>query len=75
MLSSQLDQVQLTVDMLHTVVPEEDDLTSRDLLGPLDDQLGYIVKVSTELGISDGTYLLLYGSLRGLISSFLNQAK
>ena len=61
--------------MLRTVVPEEHHLALRHRLGPVDHQLDYIVEMSTELTLGESTYLLLYGSFRGLMSSRLNQAK
>ena len=67
--------MQEAVDMLHTMVPEQHHLSLRDQLGSRHHQLDYIIKMSTQLSIIDGTYLLLYGSFLGLISAFLNHAK
>ena len=63
------------VDVLQAVVPEEHDFALGDLLGPLDDQLDYIVEMSPELVMGADTYLLLCGSLSELMCAFLNQAK
>ena len=63
------------IHMLHAVMPEEYDFTLGDRLGPLHDQLRYIIEMSTELVMINDTYLLLYGSLSGLRCDFLNQAK
>ena len=49
--SSQLFQVKVTIDMLHTMVPEEHDLAFGDLLGPDKHQFNYIIKMSTQLSI------------------------
>ena len=56
-------------------MPEEHDLPFRDLLGPGKDQLDYIVKMSTGSDDKENTYLLLYETFLGLISSILNHAK
>ena len=50
-LSSQLFQVKVTIDMLHTMVPEEHDLAFGYLLGPDKHQFNYIIKMSTKLSI------------------------
>ena len=50
-LSSQLFQVKVTIDMLHTMVPEEHDLAFGYLLGPDKHQFNYIIKMSTQLSI------------------------
>ena len=61
--------------MLHTVVPEEHHLSLRDFLGSRHHELNYIIKVPTLLVNTKVTYLLLYLSFLGLMSSFLNHAK
>ena len=50
-LSSQLNEVKVTIDMLHTMVPEEHDLAFGDLLGSDKHQFNYIIKMSTQLSI------------------------
>ena len=72
---SQRREVQVLVDALHAMVPEEHDLAFSDRLGSGEHQLDYIVKTPTELMSSISTYLLLYGSFLGLMSSALNHAK
>ena len=47
--ASELDEVEVPVDVLHAVVPEEHDLALRELLGPVEDQLDYIVEMTTEV--------------------------
>ena len=61
--------------MLHTVMPEEHNLSLCDLLGSGNHELHYIIKVPTLLVNMKVTYLLLYLSFLGLMSSFLNHAK
>ena len=56
-------------------MPEEHNLPFCDFLGPLQDKFYYIVKISKQISITDNTYLLLYLSFLGFISSALNQAK
>ena len=58
-LISELDHVKEAVNVLHAVVPEEHDLALGHLLGPIDHQLCYIVKTSTQLVMKGCTYLLL----------------
>ena len=72
---SQRREVQILVDALHAMVPEEHDLAFSDRLGSGEHQLDYIVKTPTESMSSMSTYLLLYGSFLGLMSSALNHAK
>ena len=73
--ASELFEVQVPVDELHAVVPEQDDFAFRDLLGAGEDEFDYIVEMSTQLEWITVTYLLLYATFLGLISSCLNQAK
>ena len=73
--TSELFEVQVPVDELHAVVPEQDDFAFRDLLGAGEDEFDYIVEMSTESEWIDVTYLLLYATFLGLISSYLNHAK
>jgi len=47
--ASELFEVQVPVDVLQAVVPEEHELASRELLGPVEDQLDYIVEMTTEV--------------------------
>ena len=63
------------VYVLHAMMPEENDLAFSDGLGSGENQLDYIVKMPKGLRMTLTTYLLLCGTLRGLISSFLNQVK
>ena len=67
--------MEISINMLHTMVPEEHNLAFGNLLGPLQHQLYYIVKMPTKLNVEIFTNLLLYGSFLGLMSSLLNQAK
>ena len=48
--ASELFEVQVPVDELHAVVPEQDDFAFRDLLGAGEDEFDYIVEMSTQLG-------------------------
>ena len=57
------------------MMPKEHNLSFGDCLAPLNDQFYYIVKISELVSIDDVTYLLLYLSFLGLMSSALNQAK
>ena len=57
------------------MMPEEHNLPFGNFLGSLQDKFNYIVKISKQISIADNTYLLLYLSFLGLISSALNQAK
>ena len=57
------------------MVPEEHDLALRELLGPGEHQLDYIVEMPTGSEEMKGTYRLLYGTFLGLMSSALNHAK
>lgn len=61
--------------MLQDVVPVEPEVLSRQCLGPLQDQLHHLFKVTKELEPGGSTYLLPVGILRGLISSLLKAAK
>ena len=74
-LISELDHVKEAVNVLHAVVPEEQDLAFGHLLGTVHHQFHYIVEMSTQLVMKGCTYLLLCGSFLGLMSSLLNQAK
>ena len=72
---SQRREVQILVDALHAMVPEEHDLAFSDRLGSGEHQLDYIVKMPKSVRILGTTYLLLCGTRLGLISSILNHAK
>ena len=48
--ASELFEVQVPVDELHAVVPEQDDFAFCDLLGAGEDEFDYIVEMSTQLG-------------------------
>lgn len=56
-------------------MPEEHNLPFCNFLGSFQDKFNYIIKISTHVSITDITYLLLYLSFLGFISSALNQAK
>jgi len=47
--TSELFEVQVPVDVLQAVVPEEHHFALRELLGPVEDQLDYIVEMTTEV--------------------------
>ena len=63
--------VQVTVDVLKAVVPEEDEVASPDLLKSLHAQVDDIVKVPSKNLMTKCTYLLPDGTCRGLMSAFL----
>ena len=48
-MASELYEVEVPVGVLHAVVPEEHELALRELLGPVEDQLDYIVEMTTEI--------------------------
>lgn len=56
-------------------MPEEDHFSFGNFLGPVYNKFDDIVKMSKQLCIAKFTYLLLYLSFFGFISTFLNHAK
>ena len=61
--------------MLQAMVPEEDPVPPRNLLGTLNDHLHYIDEMTTELEDEVLTYLFPVLTCLGLTSALLNAAK
>ena len=67
--------VQVPVDVLEAVVPEEDQVAPLDLLQPLHAEVDDIVEVPSNMRMRKCTYFLPDGTCRGLMSAFLKWAK
>ena len=73
--NSELLEKDVPVCMLQAMVPEEDPVPPRNLLGTLNDHLHYIDEMTTELEDEVLTYLFPVLTCLGLTSALLNAAK
>ena len=72
---SELKEVQVAVDVLPAVVPEEEPLGRADSLDPPGHEPDYILKMAIEKIRLISTYLLPVGTWPGLTSAALKAAK
>ena len=66
--------VQVTINILKTMMPEKYEMAPSDLLEPLHAKVDNIVKVPRKIMITKCTYFLPEGKCRGLMSTFLKWA-